>query len=35
MIGDWKNWFTVAQNEQFDAVYATKMAGSKRQFIFE
>lgn len=27
-VGDWRNWFTVAQNEMFTAVYEQKMADS-------
>ncbi|XP_076463358.1 sulfotransferase 1B1-like [Babylonia areolata] len=34
-IGDWKNWFTMAQNEQFDAVFQKRMAESKLPFIFQ
>nr|KAG5687673.1 hypothetical protein BaRGS_027565 [Batillaria attramentaria] len=30
-----KNWFTVAQNEEFDRVYREKMADSKITFTFE
>ncbi|XP_042522602.1 sulfotransferase 1A2 isoform X1 [Dipodomys spectabilis] len=33
--GDWKNTFTVAQNERFDAHYADKMAGCKFTFRSE
>ncbi|KAL8625865.1 hypothetical protein ACOMHN_012457 [Nucella lapillus] len=35
VVGDWKNWFTVAQNEQFDKVYKTKMADFKYSFQYE
>ncbi|KAK7088225.1 sulfotransferase 1C2-like [Littorina saxatilis] len=34
-IGDWKNWFTPAQNRIFDQVYTRRMAHSKRTFTFE
>lgn len=34
-IGDWKNWFTVAENELFDDLYQKRMQDSKLQFTYE
>jgi hypothetical protein len=34
-VGDWKNWFTPAQNALFDSVYEKRMASSKLVFRFE
>ncbi|KAH3848345.1 sulfotransferase 1A1-like [Dreissena polymorpha] len=33
-VGDWKNWFTVAQSEQMDAWLQTNMAGSQLSFRY-
>ena len=33
-VGDWKNWFTVAQNEMFDSIYQQKMANTKSKLRF-
>ncbi|XP_076094904.1 sulfotransferase 1B1-like isoform X2 [Mytilus galloprovincialis] len=35
IIGDWKNWFTVAQNEQFDEMYKREMKDVSMSFIYE
>ena len=35
IIGDWKNMFTVAQNEQFDALYEREMKGYYFSFIYQ
>ncbi|XP_038050930.1 sulfotransferase 1A1-like [Patiria miniata] len=35
IVGDWKTMFTVAQNEQVDALYREKMAGSGLTIQFE
>ena len=34
-IGDWKNHFTVAMNEQFDAVFKEEMRDSDIDIQFE
>ncbi|XP_060112032.1 sulfotransferase 1C3-like [Heteronotia binoei] len=31
-VGDWKNYFTVAQREMFDADYQSKMEGTTLRF---
>ncbi|XP_071092796.1 sulfotransferase 1A1-like [Haliotis cracherodii] len=33
-VGDWKNWFTVAQNEWFDQLYQENMADCHLQFKY-
>ncbi|XP_033118151.1 sulfotransferase 1C4-like isoform X2 [Anneissia japonica] len=34
-VGDWKNYFTKAQNAKFDKLYADRMKGSSLVFEFE
>ncbi|XP_071092969.1 sulfotransferase 1B1-like [Haliotis cracherodii] len=33
-IGDWKNWFTVAENERFDQIWNEKMKDSGFEFTY-
>jgi len=35
IIGDWKSWFTVARNEQFEEFLQTNMSKSKFEYIYE
>ncbi|XP_033752291.1 sulfotransferase 1C2-like isoform X2 [Pecten maximus] len=35
LIGDWKNWFTVAQSEEFDELMKQKMEKCKTKFVYE
>ncbi|XP_076314132.1 sulfotransferase 1B1-like [Tachypleus tridentatus] len=35
IIGDWKNYFTDEQNQEFETVYKEKMAGSGLDLVFE
>lgn len=33
-VGDWKNWFTVRQNDMFDTYYKDRMTNSRLQIKF-
>lgn len=33
-VGGWKNWFTVAQNEEFNSIYQSEMKDSKLKLKF-
>ena len=35
IVGDWKNYFTEAQNKRFDEEYARRMRGTGLDFDFD
>lgn len=35
VVGDWKNWFTVSDNEKFDKFLIEKMSNSKWTFKYQ
>ena len=35
IIGDWKNTFTEAQNEEFEALYKEEMEGFQGEVVYE
>ncbi|KAL4221760.1 hypothetical protein ACF0H5_020015 [Mactra antiquata] len=34
-VGDWKNWFTVKQNEEFDEIYQQEMSDTSLRFQYD
>ncbi|XP_050411498.1 sulfotransferase 1B1 isoform X2 [Patella vulgata] len=34
IVGDWKNWFTVSQNEEFDQITQKRLRGTNLKFLY-